>query len=102
MSFQHHGDNPFEQEQSRLIERLKQQQEGMAKREYPNGRLNASDDGEVAFKIGGDGERGVVVIDFGKPVTWVGMTPQQAVEMAQLMIKNAREVSKEPLRVVIG
>lgn len=109
MSFPHHGDSPmsddmrkaFEADQQRLRERHQQQREGTTKRAYPEGRLAPDDEGELAFTVEGDEDAQVVKVDFGKPVTWVAIPPQQAVALAQVLIKYARAVSKTPLTVVI-
>lgn len=98
MSMQHHGDNDH---QSELLKLFREQQEGQAKRQWPQGRIDGTDDGQIAFKVGGDAERGVVVIDFGKPVAWTAMSPQEAVQLAQMLIKHARAIATEPVRVVL-
>lgn len=68
---------------------------------YPDGKLNDADEGELQIKIGTDELKTVVIIELGKPVAWIGMPPQQAVELAQTLIKHARAASKVPLVVEI-
>ena len=68
--------------------------------EYPDGKLNALDEGALAVMVGH--ENGKVVMQFHHPVRWIGFTPQQAVEIAQDMIKQARAIATEPLTVKIG
>lgn len=101
MSVSHHGDIPFEERQSELLKRFQQQQEGTAQRQWPNGRINSDDDGELAFAIGPGDKAETIVVNFGKPVEWVGMPPDQAIQLAQLLIKHARAISKDPVRIVI-
>lgn len=60
---------------------------------FPEGKLAAHDEGEIGFAIGAT--NGKVVIEFGKEVSSVGMTPKQAVEMAQLLLDKARHCSDE-------
>ena len=107
MAFQHHneGMSPemrklFEDQQS-AQQRFEDQVAGRAKRAYPDGRLGATDDGELAFAIGPHPEQELVMLDFGKPVEYIAMPPQQAVELAQNLIKHARAISTEPIRVVL-
>lgn len=57
--------------------------------EYPNGRLNPADEGALAMAVGH--EKGVVKLLFPKPVSWVGFTPEQAIDLAQDLIKHARQ-----------
>lgn len=105
MSFQHHSEGMsdnlrklFEDEKS-ARERLQAQIDGRAKREWGDGRLGPADDGDLAFAIGSHPEKELVCIDFGKPVEWVAMPPQQAIELAQSLIKHARAIAKVPLKI---
>lgn len=45
--------------------------------------------------------QGLVVVDFGKQVESVAMKPQQAIELVQMLIKHAREITTETLAVCI-
>lgn len=107
MSFQHHseGMSPefrklFEdQEASR--QRLQEQIDGRAKRTFSEGRIGATDDGDLAFAVGTHPDKPLVCIDFGKPVELVAMGPQQAIELAQSLIKQSRKVATEPLKIVL-
>lgn len=56
--------------------------------EYPDGRLNPDDAGAVAFAIGV--EEGRVVLRFPKPVVWLGMTGDEALGLAQVLMQHAR------------
>lgn len=100
MSTPHHGGSPEDQaEQLRLKSRLLDQFMGQAKREYPQGRAGGDDEGSLAFAIAADEKHGIVRIEFGKPVDWLGLPPKEAIELAQLLIKQARTISKEPVRI---
>ena len=57
--------------------------------EYPNGKLNTQDEGAVALAVGH--EKGVVKLLFPKPIAWIGFTPEQAIDLAQDLIKHARQ-----------
>lgn len=80
-------------------ERLQQQLDGRAQRTWSEGRIGPDDDGDIALAIGSDPDKELVIIDFGKEVTWLAMPPQQAVEIAQMLIKHARTISKSPLTI---
>lgn len=56
--------------------------------EFPDGKLNARDEGGIAMTIGH--ENGAVVLKFPKPVAWVGLRPEQAAELASNLLKHAR------------
>lgn len=54
----------------------------------PPGRISNDDEGEIMLRVGKD-ERGVVIIDFGKRVSWVGMPVDQAREFATVILLQA-------------
>lgn len=93
MGFAHHGSD----EESQLIRRFIEQTEGRAQRAWSEGRIDATDNGDLACAIKTDHEHGKIIMDFGKSVTWLAMTPKDAFAWAQELIKRAREISKEPL-----
>jgi hypothetical protein len=70
---------------------------------YPEGKIDKTDEGAIQFSVG---ERGnAVVLDFGTSVHWVGMTPQQAADVASALLKQARLVARrngESVAFVIG
>lgn len=110
MTFQHHGEGEGERsealrklfaDQQAAFQRFQDQVNGRAKRAYPFGRLCAEDEGELAFAISGDPKTETVMVDFGKPVAFIGMTPQQAIELAQHLIRVARSTSKSPVSIVL-
>ena len=62
--------------------------------EFPEGKLDETDEGELRLVVGGYKD-GTVAINFGKPIAWLGMKPQQAADFATAILKCAREVAKE-------
>ena len=56
--------------------------------QFPDGRLSAPDQGQVAMKI--STENGRVRLDFPHPVKWLAMPPQQAVQLATLIMTRAQ------------
>ncbi len=66
--------------------------------EYPDGKLNVDDAGGIALAV--RVETGRVVVAFPKPVAWIGFTADQAMSLAELLIKNARLAgSAKPLTI---
>lgn len=93
----HHGSNPLENNPllRKLFEEaptsgdpLKDLQRKL-QGEYPDGRLNANDEGAMAVMIGH--EKGKVVMQFATPTAWIGFTPEQAMDIAQTLITHARK-----------
>lgn len=71
--------------------------------DYPHGMLTKTDEGSIQFAVGD--KDGKVVIDFGSPVAWIGMTPQQAMDLAASIMSRARQVAREngeTVHVTIG
>ena len=102
MGAAHHASEFSEEDrrkQAELMDRFIGQVEKRAKREYSKGRLGADDDGDLAFAIAADPKAGIVRIDFGKSVTWLGLGPKEAMALAEMLISKAREISQEPLSV---
>ena len=54
---------------------------------FPQGKANKRDEGEIQFAVGI--KDGVVVMDFGKPVAWIGFDPEAARNVATLLKKHA-------------
>lgn len=59
---------------------------------FPAGQLTASDEGAIQFGV--TAKDGKVVLDFGTPVAWIGMDPQQAADLASVMIRRAKEAAR--------
>lgn len=58
---------------------------------YPNGKLDEHDEGEIKIAITADTANKIVSVDFGKSVTWIGFTPDQARELADMLTDKAFE-----------
>lgn len=54
---------------------------------FPDGKLAEHDEGALAFAVGLVDNK--VVIDFAKPVKSFGMTPDQAIQLASLLLRRA-------------
>ncbi len=58
-----------------------------ATNKFPDGKLNDTDEGEIMVGITSVEDR--VVINFGKPVHWVGFTKEQAKQIAESLLKHS-------------
>lgn len=56
---------------------------------FPNGQLNPGDAGELQFGIAADNEQGIVVLNFGTAVQWLGLPPTVARELATSLLRKA-------------
>lgn len=85
MSLGHHGD-------SKVVQRLLDQLNGTAKREYPRGRMGHDDDGALSYVIATDLPRQTIIIRFGKPVEWVGMGIPEAEQLRDALTDRIHEL----------
>ena len=56
---------------------------------FPMGHLNDDDEGELRMAIAKDEINGVIRMEFGKPVAWMALPPDGAIDMARLLLKHA-------------
>lgn len=54
---------------------------------HPRGKLNDDDEGELRLGITHKG--GKVILDFGKPVAWLGLDPSDARSLAAMLNQHA-------------
>jgi hypothetical protein len=54
---------------------------------YPQGKLHDDDEGELTMAVSRTGN--IVRIDFGKSLQWIAMSPEEAVGLAQILMKHA-------------
>lgn len=57
---------------------------------FPEGKITKADEGEIKFGVTLKDEK--VIINFGKPVVWLGMTRDQAEELGRLLIDKAKGI----------
>ena len=93
----HHGDRWFKEAADQadarqtiqdVTARLAEitQRAGMALGEtgrYPLGALTPDDEGELRMAV--TAQRGTVILTFGKPTAWIGMTPHDARALANAL-----------------
>lgn len=88
----HHGDRWFKEmaDQAKAREtiaaiagQLKEQASLGATDSFPEGSLTPDDKGELRFAITSIG--GKVIVTFGTPVEWLGLTPRIARQFAQAL-----------------
>ena len=99
----HHSDGPgpevTDETIKRFFKRGKNAQVGIDKilnlgptGEFPHGKLTKDDEGQIQFSIGRKDDR--VVMDFGKPVRWIGMAADDAREVGKALIKHAKKINR--------
>lgn len=56
---------------------------------FPQGVLNEDDEGELRMGVARDPKTGLVNINFGKPVAWFALPPENAIALARTILKHA-------------
>jgi hypothetical protein len=64
---------------------------------FPQGKLDPNDEGELSFGIGNDGK--LVHVNFGKPVIWFALEPDDAIKIGTELIKNAQTIKSRIIKV---
>lgn len=57
---------------------------------FTDGKVNADDEGELKLMIAADLSAGIVRIDFGKPVAWLGLQKDNAIQIGNGIITKAK------------
>ena len=65
---------------------------------FPEGKLTKQDEGETAFRIGT--VEGKVVLQFGAPTRWVGMSPEQAIALSKILYKRGKKLIRSQSRII--
>jgi hypothetical protein len=82
-----HHENELSEEVKLAMERAHKQAQSEtilgATGRFPDGKLTVNDEGELALQIGA--LKGRVVMEFGKPIASLGLTPEQARDLARLL-----------------
>jgi hypothetical protein len=101
----HHGPNPWDEPTNVNLEAQRSMEDALrapfkepatesfgATGRFPEGQLRPDDEGEIRFGVAQHG--GKVVISFGKPTAWIGMSPQQARHLAKTLRRLADEARR--------
>ena len=94
----HHGSQGPSGELRKAFEGMSEHLGGTGK--FPRGMVDGSDEGELAFGVAV--KDGTVILNFNKPVAWMGMDADQARQMGQLLFEKAREIDGRQLAITIG
>jgi hypothetical protein len=82
MSASHHQRSPDEQE---LFKRFLDQVNRTPNRAYSQGRIAPDDDGDLAIAVAADPDHRTIIIRFGKPTEWIGMSADHARHLITLL-----------------
>ena len=67
-------------------------------RDCPEGKLEESDEGAIQIAVSRQG--GIVRLDFGCTVAWLGLPPKEAADLAILLLMHATNGAS--IQIIIG
>ena len=89
----HHSEQPM---QSSPVDRVAIEAEILrlgATGQFPQGKIDKTDEGEIAIAIAIGHRQNKVIINFGKPVAWIGFDKKQALQIAESLRTHAEQIS---------
>ena len=61
---------------------------------FPKGKICPEDEGELAIGMSIDPEKKIIVIEFGKPVAWLGLHVEEATQIADDLLNKVNKLSE--------
>ena len=61
---------------------------------YPKGKMHEQDEGELKVAMTVDEKNKRIVIDFGKPIAWIGITSSEAKMLAVALMENVSKLTR--------
>ena len=89
MASEHHGSR---KSQSEFIQRFREQLTGEYKREFPDGRMGADDDGELTYAVATDHKHRTIVIRFAHKTDWIGFDIESAEKLRDALTERLHEL----------
>jgi len=90
----HHSDQPFQPSDAASRAEIERQIRALGlgpTGQFPGGKLNKADDGEIRISVGLESNK--VIIAFGKSICWIGFDATQAKELAASLVKFADSIA---------
>ena len=82
----HHSEQPMQPDPAVEAQILKLGATG----QFPQGKIDPHDQGEIAIAVGH--RQNKVIINFGKPVAWIGFDKNQALQIAESLRTHAEQI----------
>jgi hypothetical protein len=59
---------------------------------FPRGKIDRLDEGQIKFAIAADHATNTILVNFGKPIAWMGLTGDEALEISDSLRDKALEI----------
>lgn len=60
--------------------------------QYPRGKINKNDEGKTTVIIKSNKDQNTVIIQYEKPISWLGLSCEEACLLGHALIKTAMEM----------
>ncbi len=90
MSHHAESDSEFPEAGRMFFDKLAREQGAGATGMFPRRHLHRTDQGELRMAV--TVEKNSVILAFGKPIAWIGMSRVEAIEFADLIKRRATEL----------
>ncbi len=88
----HHSDNPAMQDNDKQRMEIEAQQMKLgATGERPLPSVCHDDEGEIQMALSHDATKRKVYLNFGKPIAWIGFTPEEATDLGEAILAASRK-----------
>lgn len=87
----HHSSRPLDELQRDIREMALDSALG-ATGDFPRGKVNAQDEGEISMATAADQRTQTVIINFGKPVAWLALEYEDAMALSESIRDKAFEL----------
>lgn len=57
---------------------------------FPDGKIHEDDEGEITLGVAFDPKSNCVIVNFGKPISWIGLPPIAAIKFANMILDKAK------------
>jgi len=92
MSVPHHGRDPSQETPNAELrrqlgnaDRFLEELAGVDSKKYPDGRYEASDEGQVHYSVAASVQEDAIILKFPKPVTWLGFSDDSASQLIKTL-----------------
>lgn len=62
---------------------------------FPRGKISDDDEGQLKYGVATDRENNVIILEFGKPLAWLGLDKSAAIQLANVLLTKATELKDE-------
>lgn len=70
-------------------------------RQYPKGRISGDDDGQLTYGIAADTRNNRVILNFFKPIEWMGMDFEAGMQMLHGLARDLSKIGNIVIKIQV-